>query len=105
MSEIVKHTQDSNDSEPQPTCCAQKWQPNEEAYIGTKVIRAMPMDEITFLRTIKGVSDAELQNRETQGDGYKVTYEDGYVYWSPKRVFDFAYRKISTKEHGLIWRD
>ena len=28
--------------------------------------------------------------------GYKVVYEDGYTSWSPKEVFEIAYRTIKT---------
>ena len=41
-------------------------------YIGTKVIKAEPEME-------EGV------------EGYKVVYEDGYVSWAPKDVFEKAY--------------
>lgn len=42
-------------------------------YIGTKVIMAEPQEK-----------DGK--------EGYKVQYEDGYVSWSPKDVFERAYR-------------
>lgn len=44
-------------------------------YIGTKVIKAEPM--------AKGSTE-----------GYKVMYEDGYISWSPKDVFERAYVSI-----------
>lgn len=43
-----------------------------KTYIGTKIILAIPQ-----------VKDGK--------DGYMVQYEDGYVSWSPKDVFDIAY--------------
>jgi hypothetical protein len=43
-----------------------------KTYIGTKIILAEP----------------ETKDGE---DGYKVQYEDGYVSWSPKDVFEIAY--------------
>ena len=30
------------------------------------------------------------------GDGYEVTYEEGYQAWSPKDVFNEAYKPISS---------
>ena len=42
-----------------------------EKYIGTKIIEAEPVEE-----------------------GYRVKYQDGYVSWSPKDVFEKAYLKI-----------
>ena len=54
-----------------------------EQYIGTKIIHAEPM---------------EKNGRE----GYKVVYApDGYESWSPKDVFEEAYRKSSGMNFGL----
>lgn len=72
------------------------------SYIGTKVVQAEELNEYEFLRLIKGVSKSELEKRETQGDGYLVIYEDGYQSWSPKEVFERAYRKITPAEKKLI---
>ena len=56
-------------------------------YIGTKTIQAAPMTrdeaEAMWGRSIGG---------ERTGDGYLVTYPDGYESWSPKDVFEAAYR-------------
>lgn len=51
-------------------------------YIGTKIIKAEPEME-------EGV------------EGYKVVYEDGYVSWSPKDVFEKAYRECDNMTFGL----
>lgn len=80
-----------------------KWAENEDVYIGTKVIRGVPMTEYEFLRTVKEIPKEELISRETQGEGYKVTYEDGYVSWSPKQIFEQCYRKVSLKERSLLF--
>lgn len=45
---------------------------------------------------VKKVS-AEPEVREGT-DGYKVVYEDGYVSWSPKKVFEESYRTVKTPE-------
>lgn len=47
-------------------------------YVGLKVIEAEPQ--------VNGMSEQE---------GYKVIYEDGYTSWSPKDVFEKAYKNIS----------
>lgn len=70
----------------------------DKTYIGTKIIQAISMDELTFLKTVK---NQVVENRENQ-HGYKVTYPDGYVSWSPKNVFETAYREITTSEKALI---
>lgn len=67
-------------------------------YIGTKIIAAIPMDECSFLKLVKG---HDVEGRETQ-PGYKVTYPDDYVSWTPKEVFEIAYREISEGEIALM---
>ncbi len=70
-----------------------------KAYIGTKVVLAEPMHHNEFL-----VSQGKSvePNTETLGDGYKVTYDDGYVSWSPKGVFERCYRELTFNEKALI---
>jgi hypothetical protein len=53
------------------------------AYIGTKIIQA------------------ETQEKDGQ-PGYLVVYPDGYRSWSPKAVFEEAYRPVSLTEENLI---
>lgn len=61
-------------------------------YLGVKVIEAEPMCEGMFL--------IRNENCEWNGDrkreGYKVVYEDGYESWSPKDVFEKAYKEIGV---------
>lgn len=52
-----------------------------EQFIGTKVICA------------------EEQVKDGN-DGYKVVYEDGYVSWSPKEVFEQSYLNLSQMTFG-----
>lgn len=54
-----------------------------KTYIGCKVIKAEP------------------QQKDGK-DGYKVIYPDNYISWSPKDVFENAYREILPEEIGLI---
>lgn len=69
-----------------------------KTYVGTKIIRAEEMDECAFLKAEK---NEDVLNRETQ-PGYKVIYPDGYVSWSPKAVFEEAYRLVSADEKILM---
>lgn len=55
-------------------------------YIGTKIIEAEPMS-----RGQGGKAE----------DGYKVRYPDGYESWSPKDVFEEAYRPTDCMSFGL----
>lgn len=67
-----------------------------QKYIGTKVIEAMPMTredaEAKLGRTIGG---------KQTGDGYLVKYPDDFESWSPKDVFEEAYRQASGITFGL----
>ena len=52
-----------------------------QRYIGTKIIHA------------------EREDRDVEG--FKVVYADGYTSWSPKGVFDDAYRLVDGMTFGL----
>ena len=71
---------------------------NEKVYIGTKFVIACPLDECSFLREFK---EQDTTGRETR-EGYKVTYPDGYISWSPKEVFEISYREITKSEKILF---
>ena len=76
-----------------------------DIYIGTKMIKAEPMNNHDFAKEKYGKEklDNPLQ------DGYKVQYSDDYISWSPKDVFEKAYKKINSEfkivEHDLITND
>ena len=53
-------------------------------YIGTKIVHASPCT--------KGPEGPE---------GYSVVYQDGYESWSPKDVFEAAYRETTGMNFGL----
>jgi len=59
-------------------------------YIGVKLIEAEP--QIKNFSTSDGGYGRE---------GYKVIYPDGYVSWSPKDVFEEAYRPTTRMTFGL----
>ncbi|MHA1840422.1 MAG: hypothetical protein ACTSYW_00460 [Candidatus Heimdallarchaeota archaeon] len=68
-------------------------------YVGTKIIKAEPMNELAFLSKIK--NETPPKNQEDR-DGYHVQYPNpgGKIYnsWSPKEVFEQSYRVISINE-------
>jgi hypothetical protein len=82
----------------------------EKIYIGTKIVAAEPMDEITFfkLRLNPKESEVSTTNRlvwpadKPNREGYKVRYEDGYISWSPKDVFDRSHREVILKEVEMM---
>lgn len=69
-----------------------------KSFIGSKIIKGEEMDECTFLSKFKG---EDVTNRETR-PGYHVKYPDGYDSWSPKEVFENAYREITPGEFELL---
>lgn len=74
-------------------------------YIGTKLIQADPMS----LLEAQKVLGREIKPATKEDDGYLVVYEDGYKSWSPKTVFEKAYRLAETFldrmeiEHGEVF--
>lgn len=70
------------------TCQGQTEAPK---YIGVKIIHAYPAP-----------CPAGGMGKYLEGDeGYTVIYEDGYQSWSPKEVFDNAYRPVDGMSFGL----
>ena len=70
-----------------------------QKYIGTKIIEAVPAIR-------KGGKLYELdqpipRSMEPEEQGYKVRYPDGYESWSPKDVFEEAYRPTDCMSFGL----
>ena len=65
-------------------------------YIGTKVIKAEPMT-MTEAQKVLG---REIKPATIEEDGYLVEYKDGYKSWSPKSVFDEAYREVKGMSFG-----
>lgn len=75
-----------------------------KVYVGTKLIRAQPMDAMEFQiqHGPSGISDRENE------PGYEVTYagehpsDPVYISWSPKAIFENAYRKVTEAERKLF---
>ena len=67
-------------------------------YIGTKVVQANPMT-MTDAQIVLG---REIKPATVEEDGYLVVYKDGYRSWSPKSVFDAAYRKLGEMDFGKV---
>lgn len=73
-------------------------------YIGTKIIQAEPgwccimSDGKAVFHSIFKNTDLPSSNHQF---GYQVVYPDGYVSWSPKDVFEQAYRETDGMNFGL----
>ena len=70
-----------------------------QKYIGTKIIEAVPAIR-------KGGKTYEEgwpipKSMDPTEEGYKVRYPDGYESWSPKDVFEEAYRPTDCMSFGL----
>ena len=75
-------------------------------YIGVKIIHAEPATNVEAAAIQNGCSveaQRELykKNRLPEKDGYRVKYPDGYESWSPKTVFEEAYRECDCMTFGL----
>lgn len=69
-------------------------------YLGTKLVTAKPMTRVEAEVVLgKFIKPAK---QEYSGEGYLVRYEDGYQSWSPKEVFDKAYKPADNFLDRLI---
>ncbi|WP_407310541.1 DUF2829 domain-containing protein [Desulfosporosinus sp. SB140] len=69
-----------------------------EKYIGAKIITAEPMNLGDYNKS-RGWTIPENEN--PLREGYRVIYPDNYVSWSPKEIFEEAYRKTDGMTFGL----
>lgn len=68
-----------------------------KTYIGTKTVKAEPMVLGEFINTYNRDPYANQHGSHPDTEeGYCVQYEDGYISWSPKAVFEKAYRVSET---------
>lgn len=65
-------------------------------YIGVKIIWAIPMTREAF-----EAKHGRNVGGDKHGEGYEVAYEGGYQAWSPRDMFDAAYRPIDALTFGL----
>ncbi len=75
-----------------------------DKYIGTKLIEAEPAYRVSNEgEAPKIVTDAgeAFADYQTVDMGYRVRYADGYESWSPKDVFEEAYRLTDGMNFGL----
>lgn len=68
-----------------------------KTYIGCKIIKGESMTHNHFLVKVKGKQEIDVDE-----PGYKVVYPDGYESWSPKEVFENAYREIIPGELEML---
>lgn len=71
-----------------------------DKYIGTKQIEAEPMTRGVYAVRCGRNSILTEKGESAKDAGYLVRYEDGYESWSPKDVFEKAYRKSGEMNFG-----
>lgn len=62
-------------------------------YIGIKTVDAKPMSKG---KAFDNKLTRSISTGESEVEGYKVIYEDGYESWSPKDVFEKTYKPADT---------
>lgn len=67
-------------------------------FIGVKVINAEPMN-LGVYNKYRGWTIPS--DEDPKKDGYLVVYMDGYESWSPKEIFEEAYRETTGITFGL----
>lgn len=72
-------------------------------FIGTKIIQAEPAYRCTLLggATVYAGLHEIIPSGCTVEEGYRIEYADGYRSWSPKAVFEEAYRRTNHMNFGL----
>ena len=75
-----------------------------DQYIGTKLVEAEPAYRVSNDRAhhiiVTDPADA-FANYPQVEEGYRVRYQDGYESWSPKDVFEEAYRRTDAMTFGM----
>lgn len=70
-------------------------------YIGVKIVKAMP-GTLAEAQAMKAGYDVQKKLFRQSGtkdqEGYIVKYPDGYISWSPKEVFEEAYRELGCTD-------
>jgi len=66
-------------------------------YIGAKILKAEPMTSHEWV--LESTGEKAVTD---DAPGYKVIYPDNYTSWSPKEVFENAYREITPGEFEII---
>lgn len=64
-------------------------------YVGVKLIEAQPMTRGDYNKYRGWIIP---ENENPNDEGYLLKYSDEYVSWSPKQVFDEAYREYRVNE-------
>ncbi len=74
-----------------------------KTYVGAKIIQARPMNKLEFMQLTGKDMPVEVKTDGETEEGYLVVYPpDRYQSWSPKAVFENAYREVTFGEKQMI---
>lgn len=73
-----------------------------EKYIGVKMINAKPMTRGEY-NELRGWTIPADEN--PNDEGYLFKYSDDYISWSPKDVFEKAYRRFGSEQNAVTQDD
>lgn len=68
--------------------------------VGSKIVKAKPMEKAEFKNTIKGEGD--MMSAQENQDGYLVEYPDRYQGWNEKTEFERCSRKMTDDELSFV---
>ena len=72
-------------------------------YVGLKLIQAKPINYYDFcIEKYNNFNESEYGINNKFKDGYLVKYEDGYISWSPKEVFEKAYKEVDIENFRIV---
>lgn len=70
-----------------------------KTYIGTKIIKAEPMNLRDYNKFKKW---SMPEDEDPEKEGFLVQYDNKYFSWSPKEVFEIAYREMTSNEKEYV---
>ena len=87
---VLKAKVSSNSNNFSPTLSTVKSKAMKQ-YIGIKLVMAEPM-------TAQVAKEKGYRVENNTGEGYEVTYEDGYKSWCPKHVFEKSNHEVKNDD-------
>ena len=76
--------------------------PKVKTYIRTKIVQAYPQTEGEFKDSKQLRAREGLPGPAYGPEGYRVIRPDGHESWSPKEIFEAAYREVTPAEKAML---
>lgn len=78
-------------------------------YLGVKLIEAQPMTHGEYAKLKYGennsINTTEFSKQNVTSEGYMVKYDNDYISWSPKDVFEKAYYRLMKDNNTICQTD